>query len=53
VQALEWVPGATSEGMLRMKLTSLEGATGRPEEVLLALEIEPAQAFVRRTKLFF
>jgi radical SAM-linked protein len=53
VQALEWVPGAVSEGMLRMKLSSLEGATGRPEEVLLALDLEPAQAFVRRTKMFF
>ena len=50
VQELEWVPGAT---MLRMKLTSLEGATGRPEEVLLALEIDPVRASIRRTRLFF
>ena len=50
VQSLELVPGAA---MLRMKLSSLEGATGRPEEVLLALKIDPAQTLIRRTRLFF
>ncbi len=54
VQALEWIrTPASGESILRMELSNREGATGRPEEVLLALEIDPTQAFVRRTKLFF
>jgi radical SAM-linked protein len=43
------VPG---EGpRLWMRLASREGATGRPEEVLLALGIEPAGARIHRTRL--
>jgi len=38
---------------LRMKLAAREGATGRPEEVLNALGIEPETARVERTELFF
>jgi radical SAM-linked protein len=38
---------------LHMKLTAREGATGRPEEVLIALGIEPEYARVERTKLIF
>jgi radical SAM-linked protein len=36
---------------LRMQLASREGATGRPEEVLAALELDPTQAYIRRTGL--
>jgi radical SAM-linked protein len=36
---------------LWMRLASREGATGRPEEVLLALGIDPAVARIRRTRL--
>jgi len=38
---------------LLMTLAAREGATGRPEEVLLALGIEPDAARVERTRLIF
>ncbi|HNN13731.1 MAG TPA: TIGR03936 family radical SAM-associated protein [Anaerolineales bacterium] len=38
---------------LKMTLAAREGATGRPEEVLLALGIEPDAARVERTRLIF
>ncbi len=38
---------------LQMKLTAREGATGRPDEVLTALGIEPEYARVERTRLIF
>lgn len=36
---------------LHMRLASRDGATGRPDEVLLALELDPATLLVRRTAL--
>jgi len=43
----------TAEGPaeLWMRLTCLEGATGRPDEVLLALGIEPSLARIHRLRL--
>ncbi len=38
---------------LHMKLAAREGATGRPEEVLNALGIEPEYTRVERTELIF
>ncbi len=38
---------------LKMRLSAEEGATGRPEEVLNALDIPPEAARVHRTMLFF
>jgi radical SAM-linked protein len=38
---------------LHMKLAAREGATGRPDEVLSALGIEPETARVERTELIF
>jgi radical SAM-linked protein len=38
---------------LRMTLAAREGATGRPDEVLTALGIEPETVRVERTKLIF
>jgi radical SAM-linked protein len=38
---------------IKMTLAAREGATGRPEEVLTALEIEPEIARVERTRLIF
>jgi radical SAM-linked protein len=35
------------------RLSSRPGATGRPEELLSALDIQPASALVHRTKLIF
>jgi radical SAM-linked protein len=44
-----------NEGNLRlfMRLSAREGATGRPEEVLDALNIPPDGALVERTRLIF
>ena len=45
----------SSEGMehpsIRMKLAAKEGATGRPEEVLLALDLDPSTAKIHRIHL--
>ena len=45
----------SSEGMehpsIRMKLAAKEGATGRPEEVLLALDLDPSMAKIHRIHL--
>jgi len=38
---------------LKMTLAAREGATGRPEEVLLALGINPEDTLVERHRLFF
>ena len=38
---------------LRMRLSAMEGSTGRPEEVLLALEIQPEATHIERTRLVF
>jgi hypothetical protein len=38
---------------LKMKLAARNGATGRPEEVLRALEIDPNSARVHRNMLYF
>lgn len=38
---------------LFLRLSSRPGATGRPEELLSALDIPPASALVHRTKLIF
>lgn len=43
----------TSEGALRLhlRLTVREGATGRPEEVMLAMGLDPFAASIERTQL--
>lgn len=38
---------------LLIVLTAREGATGRPEEVLRVLEIDPQKAHIHRTRLIF
>lgn len=47
------VDDAQSEPVLRMRLTSREGATGRPEEVLDALGISSEDSLTERTRLIF
>jgi radical SAM-linked protein len=42
-----------AEPCLRMLLKGEEGATGRPEEVLAALDLDPNAARVHRTKIVF
>jgi radical SAM-linked protein len=36
-----------------MRLNAQEGGTGRPEEVLLAMEIQPENTLIERTRLIF
>lgn len=43
----------TDKISLHMKLAAREGATGRPDEVLSALGVEPETARVERTELIF
>ncbi len=51
IEELEVAEGEKTS--IRMKLAAREGATGRPEEVLNALGIEPETARVERTELIF
>ena len=44
-------PGETH--LIKMRLAARNGATGRPEEVLRALEIDPNSARVHRNMLYF
>lgn len=54
IEALEVTSGDGSETRrIFMRLTAREGATGRPEEVLSALEIPPETTRVERTCLIF
>jgi hypothetical protein len=48
---LEIVP--VTVPILRMSLSAGEGKTGRPEEVLLALGVDPAETLITRTHLSF
>jgi radical SAM-linked protein len=51
IEALEM---GYSEGdvMVRMRLSARDGATGRPEEVLIALDTDPSKATIHRSRLF-
>jgi radical SAM-linked protein len=53
VEMLSVVTESDGKIWLRMTLAAREGATGRPEEVLIALGIEPETVRVERTKLIF
>jgi hypothetical protein len=53
VEMLSVVTQPDGKVWLRMTLAAREGATGRPDEVLTALDIEPETARVERTKLIF
>ncbi len=54
IESLEAAPAdGSGKTRLLMRLTAREGATGRPEEVLSALEIPPESARVERTRLIF
>ncbi|MBI3161728.1 MAG: DUF2344 domain-containing protein [Chloroflexi bacterium] len=53
IEMLSVVTNANGEVWLRMTLAAREGATGRPEEVLSVLGIEPETARVERTRLIF
>jgi len=53
VEMLSVVTDANGEVGLRMTLAAREGATGRPEEILNALDIAPEYTRVERTRLIF
>jgi radical SAM-linked protein len=52
IQALELVQQPPDPPVLRMVLLAGEGKTGRPEEVLLELGLDPAETLIERTQLF-
>jgi len=45
--------GENDSNKIFMSLTAQEGGTGRPEEVLLALDIQPENTRIERTRLVF
>jgi radical SAM-linked protein len=53
IEMLSVVTEPNGKVWLRMTLAAREGATGRPDEVLSALEIDPETAWVERTRLIF
>lgn len=53
VEMMSVIIQADGSAWLKMTLAAREGATGRPEEVLLVLGIEPETARVERTRLIF
>ncbi len=53
IEMLSMVTEANGKVWLRMTLAAREGATGRPEEVLNVLGIEPEYTRVERTRLIF
>lgn len=53
IEMISIITKADGRVWLKMTLSAREGATGRPEEVLSALEIEPETARVERTRLIF
>jgi radical SAM-linked protein len=53
IESLEIVPSTNDGTILRMRLAAREGASGRPDEVLLAMGFNPEQAHIHRTEIFF
>lgn len=54
IQEIELIPITNSESpRLRLVLSAQEGATGRPDEVILALGGIPEKARIHRTRLLF
>ena len=53
IEILNVITEADGKVWLQMKLAARDGATGRPEEVLDALGIEPEYTRVERTRLIF
>lgn len=45
--------GENGSDKICMRLSAQEGGTGRPEEVLLALDIQPENPHIERTRLVF
>jgi len=52
IEHLEVLRPNNEKQFLKLRLSAREGATGRPEEVLKALGIDPFSTSVHRTKLY-
>jgi len=53
IEMISVITKANGTAWLKMTLAAREGATGRPEEVLTELQIEPETTYVERTRLIF
>jgi radical SAM-linked protein len=53
IEELELIHDANSQAQLRMQLAAREGATGRPDEVLLELGFNPDRAHIHRSGFIF
>jgi len=53
IEMLSVITEASGGVWLKMTLSAREGATGRPEEVLATLSIEPESARIERSRLIF
>jgi radical SAM-linked protein len=53
IEKLDVITEVDGKVWLQMKLAARDGATGRPEEVLNVLDIEPEYTRVERTRLIF
>ena len=53
IEMISVITDSNGKAWLKMTLAAREGATGRPEEVLSVLEIEPETTYVERTRLIF
>lgn len=53
IEMMSVITEANGNVWLKMTLAAREGATGRPEEVLSELQIEPETTYVERTRLIF
>jgi radical SAM-linked protein len=53
IEMLSVITEANGKVWLKMTLAAREGATGRPEEVLSVLQIDPEAVHVERTRLIF
>jgi radical SAM-linked protein len=52
IQSLQLFEDERDTSILQMVLSVGERSTGRPEEVLLALDLDPTECLIERTKLF-
>jgi len=53
IETLDVITESDGKVWMQMKLAARDGATGRPEEVLSVLGIEPEYTLVERTLLIF
>jgi radical SAM-linked protein len=53
IESIDWIdPNQQGEKRFKLRLAARTGATGRPDEVLDAMDIMPHQARVHRSQLF-